>query len=54
MDLGGLSFIYLIMAFFYPEKKLAHMKNMISGSGLKLKQLLLTISVIFTIYTVHV
>lgn len=50
--IGGLSFIYLIMAFFYPEKKLAHMKNMISGSGLKLKQLLLTISVIFTIYTV--
>lgn len=50
--IGGLSFVYLIMAFFYPERKLAHMKNMISGSGLKLKQLLLTIAVIFTIYTV--
>ncbi|TVP40966.1 potassium transporter TrkG [Candidatus Nitrosocosmicus arcticus] len=50
--IGGLSFIYLIMAFFYPERKLAHMKSMISGGGLKLKQLLLTITVIFTIYTV--
>ena len=50
--IGGLSFVYLIMAFFYPEKKLAHMKSMIGGVGLRLKQLLLTISVIFTIYTV--
>ena len=50
--IGGLSFIYLIMAFFYPERKLAHMKSMIGGSILKLKQLLLTIAVIFTIYTV--
>jgi trk system potassium uptake protein TrkH len=50
--IGGLSFVYLIMAFFYPEKKLAHMKSMIGGHALKLKQLLLTIAVIFTIYTV--
>jgi trk system potassium uptake protein TrkH len=50
--IGGLSFVYLIMAFFYPEKKLAHMKRMIGGVGLRLKQLLLTIAVIFTIYTV--
>ena len=50
--IGGLSFVYLIMAFFYPEKKLAHMKSMIGGVGLRLKQLLLTIAVIFTIYTV--
>jgi trk system potassium uptake protein TrkH len=50
--IGGLSFVYLVMAFFYPERKLAHMKDMISGSGLRLKQLLLTITVIFTIYTV--
>ena len=40
------------MAFFYPERKLAHMKSMIGGESLKLKQLLLTIVVIFTIYTV--
>ncbi|ALI36228.1 Trk system potassium uptake protein TrkH [Candidatus Nitrosocosmicus oleophilus] len=50
--IGGLSFVYLIMAFFYPEKKLAHMKSMIGGVALRLKQLLLTIAVIFTIYTV--
>ncbi len=50
--IGGLSFVYLIMAFFYPEKKLAHMKSMIGGVGLRLKQLLLTIAVIFTTYTV--
>jgi trk system potassium uptake protein TrkH len=50
--IGGLSFVYLIMAFFYPERKLAHMKSMIGGESLKLKQLLLTIAVIFTTYTV--
>ena len=50
--IGGLSFVYLIITFFYPEKKLAYMKGMIGGGGLKLKQLLLTITVIFTIYTV--
>ena len=50
--IGGLSFVYLIMAFFYPERKLAHMKSMIGGSVLKLKQLLLTIAIIFTIYTI--
>ena len=50
--IGGLSFVYLIMTFFYPEKKLAHMKGMIGGGGLKLKQPLLTITVIFTIYAI--
>ncbi|HEU5120421.1 MAG TPA: potassium transporter TrkG [Candidatus Nitrosocosmicus sp.] len=50
--IGGLSFVYLIITFFYPERKLAHMKGMIGGGGLRLKQLLLTITVIFTIYTV--
>lgn len=50
--IGGLSFIYLVITFFYPERKLAHMREMIGGIGLKLKQLLLTITVIFTIYTV--
>ncbi len=50
--IGGLSFVYLIITFFYPERKLAHMKGMISGGILKLKQLIVTISVIFTVYTV--
>jgi trk system potassium uptake protein len=50
--IDGLSFVYLIITFFYPERKLAHMKGMISGGILKLKQLIVTISVIFTVYTV--
>ncbi len=49
---GGLSFVYLVITFFYPERKLIHMKGMIGGGILKLKQLLLTIGVIFTFYTV--
>lgn len=49
---GGLSFIYLIMTLFYPEQKLQTMRGFISGSALRFKQLLITISLIFTIYTV--
>jgi trk system potassium uptake protein TrkH len=49
---GGLSFIYLIMTLFYPEQKLQSMRGFISGNMLKFKQLLITISIIFTIYTV--
>ncbi|HEX6067791.1 MAG TPA: potassium transporter TrkG [Nitrososphaera sp.] len=49
---GGLSFIYLIMTLFYPEQKLQAMRGFISGSTLRFKQLLITISIIFTIYTV--
>jgi len=48
---GGLSFVYLVITFFYPERKLIHMRGMIGGGILKLKQLLLTIGVIFTVYT---
>ena len=50
--IGGLSFVYLIITFFYPERKLAHMKGMISGGILKLKRLIVTISVIFTVLTI--
>jgi trk system potassium uptake protein len=49
--IGGLSFVYLVITFFYPERKLAHMKGMLGGGTLKLKQLILTIAVIFSIYT---
>lgn len=48
---GGLSFVYLVMTLFYPEKKLSHLKGMIGGGIIKFKQLLVTISIIFTIYT---
>ncbi|HYF99261.1 MAG TPA: potassium transporter TrkG [Candidatus Saccharimonadales bacterium] len=50
--IGGLSFVYLVITFFYPERKLAHMKGMIGGGSLRLRQLILTIAVIFSIYTV--
>lgn len=47
---GGLSFIYLVMALYYPETKLAAMKNMIGGGILKFRQLLSTITIIFVVY----
>ena len=49
---GGLSFVYLIMALYYPETKLAGMKNLMSSGILRFKQLLTTISIIFVIYAV--
>jgi trk system potassium uptake protein TrkH len=49
---GGLSFVYLVMALYYPETKLATMRNMIGGGILKFRQLLSTISIIFVFYTV--
>ena len=50
--IGGLSFVYLVITFFYPERKLAHMKGMLGGGSLRLKQLILTIGVIYSVYTV--
>jgi len=51
--IGGLSFVYLVMALFYPQRKLAAMKNMIEGASiLRLNQLIITITVIFTVYSV--
>jgi len=32
--IGGLSFVYLIMALFYPQRKLSAMKNMIEGAAI--------------------
>jgi trk system potassium uptake protein TrkH len=49
---GGLSFIYLIMALYYPETKLAGMKHLLGSGILRFKQLLSTICIIFTVYTV--
>jgi trk system potassium uptake protein len=48
--IGGLSFVYLIVAFFYPERKLMHIRGMIAGGNLKVRQLILTIGVIFSFY----
>ena len=48
---GGLSFIYLIMALYYPETKLAGMKQFLGSGVLRFRQLLSTICIIFTVYT---
>jgi trk system potassium uptake protein len=49
---GGLSFVYLVMALYYPETKLAGMKSLMSSGILRFKQLLTTISIIFVIYAI--
>jgi trk system potassium uptake protein TrkH len=49
---GGLSFVYLIMALYYPETKLAGMKSLLSSGILRFRQLLSTISIIFVIYAI--
>lgn len=49
---GGLSFVYLAVMLFFPERKLLHMRGMLGGGILRSKQLIITISVIFTIYTI--
>ncbi len=48
--IGGLSFIYLVMTAFYPEGKLVSMRGFITGKTLHLKELFLTITLIFSIY----
>jgi len=47
---GGMSFIYLVITAFYPESKLQSMRGFISGRTLHMKELFLTITVIFSIY----
>ena len=49
-----MSFIYLVITAFYPESKLQSMRGFISGRTLHMKELFLTITVIFTIYIVIV
>jgi trk system potassium uptake protein TrkH len=47
---GGLSFVYLVMSLYYPEKKLVAMKNLLGAGVLRFKQLVSTISIIFIFY----
>lgn len=49
---GGLGFVYLIMVLFFPERKLSAMKSVLGGGMLRVKELLATIVVIFSAYTV--
>ena len=46
---GGMSFIYLVITAFYPESTLQAMRGFISGKTLHLKELFLTLTVIFAI-----
>lgn len=48
--IGGMSFIYLVMTAFYPEGKLAAMRSFLTGKVLHLRELFLTITVIFSVY----
>jgi trk system potassium uptake protein len=51
---GGMSFIYLVMTAFYPERKLQAMRGFISGKTLHMRELFGTITVIFSLYIVIV
>jgi trk system potassium uptake protein TrkH len=48
---GGLSFIYLVMILFFPERKLSAMKSVLGGGLLRARELIITIVGIFTAYT---
>lgn len=47
---GGLSFVYLIVTTFFPEHKLRTMRSFISGKIPQLRELLITITLLFSIY----
>ncbi len=51
---GGMSFIYLVITAFYPEAQLRSMRAFISGKALHMKELFLTITIIFILYIVIV
>jgi trk system potassium uptake protein TrkH len=48
---GGLSFVYLVMILFFPERKLSAMKSVLGGGLLRVRELLITIVGIFSAYT---
>jgi len=49
---GGMSFIYLAIAAFYPESKIQSMRGFISGRSLHMRELFGTITIIFLIYII--
>ncbi|WKT57969.1 potassium transporter TrkG [Candidatus Nitrosotenuis chungbukensis] len=48
--MGGLSFVYLIVTTFFPEHKIRTMRSFISGRVPQLRELLITITILFSIY----
>jgi trk system potassium uptake protein TrkH len=49
---GGMSFVYLVMILFFPEEKLSAMKSVLGGGMLRFKEFIVTLVVIFSVYTV--
>lgn len=49
---GGLSFVYLVIMLFFPEEKLSTMKSVLGGGMLRFKEFIVTLVVIFSVYTV--
>ena len=49
---GGLSFVYLVMMLFFPENKLSAWKSVLGGGMLRFKEFIVTLVVIFSVYTV--
>jgi trk system potassium uptake protein TrkH len=49
---GGLSFVYLVMILFFPPEKLSAMKSVLGGGMLRFKEFIVTLVVIFSLYTV--
>jgi trk system potassium uptake protein TrkH len=49
---GGLSFVYLVMMLFFPEEKLSAWKSVIGGGMMRLKEFIVTLVGIFSVYTI--
>lgn len=49
---GGMSFVYLVMMLFFPEEKLSAMKSVLGGGMLRFKEFIVTLVIIFSVYTV--
>ncbi|HEY8139487.1 MAG TPA: potassium transporter TrkG [Nitrososphaera sp.] len=49
---GGLSFVYLVIMLFFPEEKLSTMRSVLGGGMLRFKEFIVTLVVIFSVYTV--
>jgi len=48
---GGLSFVYLVMMLFFPEEKLSAWKSVLGGGMLRLKEFIVTLVGIFSVYS---
>ncbi|MGH9993587.1 MAG: potassium transporter TrkG, partial [Nitrososphaera sp.] len=49
---GGLSFVYLVMLLFFPQARLSAMRSVLGGGMLSFKEFIVTLVVIFSMYTV--